>query len=192
MTRSEFEYSQKRSPRGARVVIILSAIGVALIAAWVLGPIALDKYGATIAAVYTPRTVQPVVVTPPVVPAPTATTATASPVIEEEPPPAPVYGTASAAAFEATGSLSTPWPKDPSSAIPAEATRIASVAPVASVMENAEPPAVVPLPRKRPSLTIAARLAIPLPRPRPEIEADVSEGELTAFERQVQRQQSGD
>jgi len=191
MTRSEFEYSQKRSPRGARVVIILSAIGVALIAAWVLGPIALDKYGATIAAVYTPRTVQPVVVTPPVVPAPAVTTATAGPVIEEEPPPAPVYGTASAAAFEATGSLSTPWPKDPSSAIPAEATRIASAAPVME-MENAEPPAVVPLPRKRPSLTIAARLSIPLPRPRPEIEADVPEAELTAFERQVQRQQSGD
>jgi hypothetical protein len=46
---------------------------------------------------------------------------------------------------------------------------------------------VVPLPRKRPSLAIAARHTIPLPRPRPEAEVDIPADEQSAFERQVDR-----
>jgi hypothetical protein len=49
-----------------------------------------------------------------------------------------------------------------------------------------EPADVVPLPRKRPRLAIAARL-IPLPRPRPEAETDGPASEQAAFERQVDR-----
>jgi hypothetical protein len=52
---------------------------------------------------------------------------------------------------------------------------------------NPDLPAIVPLPRSRPSRQIAARLAIPLPRPRPQIEADVPTAEMRAFELQVDR-----
>src|SRR5262249_21290663 len=61
----------------------------------------------------------------------------------------------------------TPWPADAPTPIAAPAgdadTRLAAVS------ATVDPVETVPMPRRRPSRLIAARLAIPLPRPRPDI-----------------------
>jgi hypothetical protein len=185
--RNEFEYSDQRRSRGARVIVVLSTIGVALIAAWVFAPILLANYAATITAIPTPRAIDPPVITPARAATP-ATNATASAIIEEAPAPAlstTIVASAAPQPFEPAATLlATPWPKD-APASPGGPARLASVEPAAATTEATE---IVPLPRKRPSATIAARLAIPLPRPRPEIEGDVPAAELSAFEAQVQRQ----
>src|SRR6266545_1128222 len=183
MMRNESESSPRRTSRIAHVVLALSTIGVVLIAAWVVAPILPANYAATVAAVAPPHgPAEPRAVPPPVAAAPVANaTTTATAAVEEEPSaPAPVYATASVSPFETAAALSAPpWPTEPPSAI-ANETSMAPAAP--AIDEN------VPLPRKRPGLTIAARLVIPLPRPRPEMESDASEAELSAFEAQVLRQ----
>jgi hypothetical protein len=187
MTRSEFELSQRGPSRAARVVVLLATIGVAVIAGWVLAPILLANYAATIAAVPPPPAVEPPVprvMRPAAVAAPAPTTTA---VIDEERAPTAPGLAAAPPPFQATAGLTSPWPTDTPAAPTAE-PKLAAAPPVAAT-GDADPAEVVPLPRKRPNATIAARLAIPLPRPRPEIEGEVSDAEQAAFDLQVKRMQ---
>jgi hypothetical protein len=183
MMRNELDISHDRPSRLSRVAVIFSTLGVAVIAAWVFVPILLanyTNYAATVAAGPKPRVVaeRPVVVAPAAPPAAPATdtTAVASPEDDATPP--------SPGGFNSAGAVPWPVPAAPPAPAPADTMRLASAEPATATQDAGE---VVPLPRKRPSHTIAARLAIPLPRPRPEIENDVPPAELSAFERQVER-----
>jgi len=169
--RNESGFSLQPFSRAARVVVLLSMIGVVLIAAWVFAPILMTNDTPTIAAAPPPRAVvaQPII-TPPIAATPKATAAS---IVEPAPPaPGPVSATASVPPIAATVALATRWSND-------------LAAPALAIMQPSES---VPLPRKRPSLTAAARLATPLPRPRPEIDGEVSSDEISALELQVQRQ----
>jgi hypothetical protein len=170
MLRNESGFSHQPFPRATRAVVLVSAAGVALIAVWVFAPFLFANPVQTSAAVAPPRArvTQPMT-TPAMAAAPEPTAARA--VEQPSPPaaPAPVFASASVP----TTTLAARWSDD-----------IAFVAKPRS--PAAEEP--VPLPRKRPSLVIAAHLAIPLPRPRPEIESELSGDELSALELGAQRQ----
>jgi hypothetical protein len=169
-------------PSGASsAIVILSAIGVAAIIAWVLAPMLMAKYPTRVAAV------PPVLVSAPaaaVAPAdPSTIVAAANPAAarasaEEEPPALPDPVTASTVP-SAIGLTPASWP-----APPAPTVQTASADPASALLDSAQS---VPLPRKRPGLTIARQLVVPLPRPRPELEDAAPAPDLSAFERQVQR-----
>jgi hypothetical protein len=183
--RNEIDLSDERPSRLSRVVVIISTLAVALIAAWVFAPILLANYIAMVPSMPKPREAVERPAAPPraapvaiatlsTAPA-TDTTAVAS-TQEDATPAAPAFAPQSSVA----------WPTEAAQEPPAQppSMQLAAATPAtatADAMEN------VPLPRKRPSLTIAARAAIPLPRPRPEIEGEVAPAELSAFERQVER-----
>ena len=164
--------ANERPSRVSRVAVILSTLGVALIAAWVFVPMLLASHTATVPAAPKPRTVaqQPVIAPPP---APVVTTKVVAPPREE------VTASVTPPARLDPPSLA-PWPADPAPETPADAGAIRMAAPSA---ESAE---FVPLPRKRPRLAVAGR-QIPMPRPRPEAETDTPAAEQSAFERQVDR-----
>jgi len=167
--RNASEFSYRPYSHTGRAVVLLSMIGGVLIAAWVCAPLLLANDKPTIAAAAPPRaTVAQPVVTPAIAFAPKAAAA-----IEQAPPAAvPVSAAASVPPVAANVALANRWSND--FAAPALAIR--------------RPSESVPLPRKRPSLIVAARLAAPLPRPRPEIEGEASGEEISALELQVQRQ----
>jgi hypothetical protein len=172
MRHTTTDVANERPSRVSRVAVILSTLGVALIAAWVFVPMLLASHTATVPAAPKPRTVaqQPVTAPPP---APVVTTKVVAPPREEV--------TASVAAPERLDPPSlAPWPADlaPEASTDTGATRMAA--------PSAEPAEIVPLPRKRPRLAIAGR-QIPMPRPRPEAETDTPANEQSAFERQVDR-----
>src|SRR5712675_1248962 len=151
--------ANERPSRVSRVAVILSTLGVALIAAWVFAPMLLASHTATVPAAPKPRTVaqQPVIAPPP---APVVTTKVVAPPREE------VTASVTPPARLDPPSLA-PWPADPAPEAPTDtgATRM--------VAEAAE---FVPLPRNRPRLAIAGR-QIPMPRPRPEAETDTPAAE---------------
>jgi len=165
--------ANERPSRVSRVAVILSTLGVALIAAWVFAPMLLASHTATVPAAPKPRTVaqQPVIAPPP---APVVTTKVVAPPREE------VTASVTPPARLDPPSLA-PWPADPAPEAPTDtgATRMAAP-------PLAEPGEFVPLPRNRPRLAIAGR-QIPMPRPRPEAETDTPAAEQSAFERQVDR-----
>ncbi|HZE47081.1 MAG TPA: hypothetical protein VE087_09395 [Xanthobacteraceae bacterium] len=165
--------ANERPSRVSRVAVILSTLGVALIAAWVFAPMLLASHTATVPAAPKPRTVaqQPVIAPPP---APVVTTKVVAPPREE------VTASVTPPARLDPPSLA-PWPADPAPEAPTDtgATRMAAP-------PLAEPAEFVPLPRNRPRLAIAGR-QIPMPRPRPEAETDTPAAEQSAFERQVDR-----
>jgi len=165
--------ANERPSRVSRVAVILSTLGVALIAAWVFAPMLLASHTATVPAAPKPRTVaqQPVIAPPP---APVVTTKVVAPPREE------VTASVTPPARLDPPSLA-PWPADPAPGAPTDtgATRMAAP-------PSAEPAEIVPLPRNRPRLAIAGR-QIPMPRPRPEAETDTPAAEQSAFERQVDR-----
>ena len=173
MRHTTTEVANQRPSRVSRVAVILSTLGVALIAAWVFAPMLLASHTATVPAAPKPRTVaqQPVIAPPP---APVVTTKVVAPPREE------VTASVAAPARLDPPSLA-PWPAEPAPEAPTDtgAIRIAATPP-------AEPAELVPLPRKRPRLAIAGR-QIPMPRPRPEAETDTPAAEQSAFERQVDR-----
>jgi hypothetical protein len=179
MRNTSKDLADERPSRISRVVVILSTLGVALIAAWVFAPMLLANYASTVPAAPKSRHVapQPVIAPPPVAAAPALAPAQDETTASVPPPAAAASGPAR---FEPPPPLP-PWPAEATVESPADtgATPMATAAP-------AEPADVVPLPRKRPRLTIAARL-IPLPRPRPEAETDGPASEQAAFERQVDR-----
>ena len=164
--------ANERPSRVSRVAVILSTLGVALIAAWVFAPMLLASHTATVPAAPKPRTVaqQPVIAPPP---APVVTTKVVAPPREE------VTASVTPPARLDPPSLA-PWPADPAPEAPADTGAIRMAAP------SAEPAEFVPLPRNRPRLAIAGR-QIPMPRPRPEAETDTPAAEQSAFERQVDR-----
>jgi hypothetical protein len=186
---------QERPSRLSRVVVIVSTIGVALIAAWVFAPILLANHTASVPSGAKTRVTaqQPISVHPVTVRSPAALDSTpapaAAPPQDEAAPPAPAVTTSASSRFD-TPSLA-PWPTDTASSAPApsapaltDTIRTASVTPESASTDAAE---FVPLPRSRPSHAIALRLGIPLPRPRPETEVDIPAAEQSAFERQVDR-----
>src|SRR5712671_5860188 len=172
MRHTTTEVANQRPSRVSRVAVILSTLGVALIAAWVFAPMLLASHTATVPAPK-PRTVaqQPVIAPPP---APVVTTKVVAPPREE------VTASVTPPARLDPPSLA-PWPADPAPEAPTDtgATRMAAP-------PLAEPGEIVPLPRNRPRLAIAGR-QIPMPRPRPEAETDTPAAEQSAFERQVDR-----
>jgi hypothetical protein len=201
----DIDLSRHRPSRLPGMLVIGAAVGVAVIAAWIVTPILMSKDSAATASLLSApkvraaapkdqtkdqtRDLAPTLAAAAATPAAPAadTTAVAAP---DEPAPA------AAAATETTASTpwnAQPWPQSrgvqvaaaPPATPPAEAdtTRLAAVAPQDT---PAEPVENVPLPRKRPSRLIAASLVIPLPRPRPEIEGDAPAGP-TAFDLQVER-----
>jgi hypothetical protein len=178
------------------VVVIASALGVAIIAAWVFAPNLLAGYTAATATLSAGPKPRPIAQdkAPPAAPAP-ITTASAS--ADEQAPPA--AAPTRLAGFDTSAAAS--WPKDPPAfpqdaptmsiqpappapADDADTMRLASAAPAAASAEALDN---VPLPRKRPSHLIASRLAIPLPRPRPDIEGDAPSPNQAAFDLQVER-----
>ncbi|HEX4554564.1 MAG TPA: hypothetical protein VH249_11290 [Xanthobacteraceae bacterium] len=173
MRNTSQDLADKGPSRISRVAVILSTLGVALIAAWVFAPMLLANYASSVPAAPKSRNLAPypVIAPPPVAaaPAPAEDETTAS-----VPPPAAAPGPAR---FEPPPLP--PWPAEAAVEPPADTGATPMATP-------AEPPGVVPLPRKRPRLAIAARL-IPLPRPRPEAETDSPASEQAAFERQVDR-----
>ena len=162
--------------RISRVAVILSTLGVAVIAAWVFAPMLLANYASMVPAAPKSRNLAPraVIAPPPVAAAPAV-----APVQDETtasvPPPA--AAASDPARFEPP-SLP-PWPAEAAAEAPADPGATPMAMP-------AEPADVVPLPRKRPRLASTARL-IPMPRPRPEAETDGPASEQAAFERQVDR-----
>jgi hypothetical protein len=190
----EIDLSQHRASRLPGIMVIVAALGVALIAAWVFTPMLMSKDSAATAGLFSrikPRSAtqdQPAA-------APTLASAQstpAAPTAPAKPDTTTDDQTATAALGPAVASAgaSAPWPQD-------RGIQVAATAPAANpdsmpvaAAEPAdtavEPFDTVPLPRKRPSRLIAASIAIPLPRPRPEIEADPPP-ELSAFELQVER-----
>lgn len=185
-----------RPSRLARGVIVLSTVGISMIAAWVFAPILLEKYaaytGSDTAAPSSrepaddPVTASAAVVMPSAIaaPAPSAaagTTAVASPAEDNAPTRAVPPQTGSTGTRPAV-----PWPIASSPPAPAAAdnptVQYAAVDPGIEA-ESAEN---VPLPRSRPSRLIATHLAIPLPRPRPDIESELA-GPPTTFDLQVER-----
>lgn len=210
--RNELDLSQHHASRWPRVVLIVSTLGVALVAAWVFTPILLANYSAmtaTLRAGAKPRAVAPDQPT-----APTLASAQAGPVEPAAPAPittalastdeqAAAANTPAAApagpAAETTAAVTPtlpPWPQDRGLQVAAPAPMAApppaddagsmQVASVSPTIPAAEPFDRVPLPRKRPSRQIAASLVIPLPRPRPEIEGDPPP-EPSLFDLQVER-----
>ena len=165
--------ANERPSRVSRMAVILSTLGVALIAAWVFAPMLLASHTASVPAAPKPRTVaQHPVIAPP--PAPVVTTKVVAPPREE------ATASVTPPARLDTPSIA-PWPADPAPEAPTEtgAIRMTATPPI-------EPAEFVPLPRKRPRLAIAGH-QIPMPRPRPEAETDTPAAEQTAFERQVDR-----
>jgi len=183
-----------RPSRLARGVIVLSTVGISMIAAWVFAPILLEKYAAytgsdtaappsrepaddSVAA--SAAVVMPSAIAAPAPPAAAGTTAVASPAEDTAP---------TRAVRPSTGSTrpAVPWPIASSPPAPAAAdnptVQFAAVDPGIEA-ESAEN---VPLPRSRPSRLIATHLAIPLPRPRPDIESELA-GPPTTFDLQVER-----
>ena len=215
--RNEIDLSQHRPSRVPRVVVILSTLGVALIAAWVFAPILMANYSVATAPVSPkPRPAvedqaAPTLASAQSAPAtPTAdTTAVASIDDQTAAPPAPVAppagpaGGDTMAATSASASASTSaspswpgpaWPQDrggqaaaPAAPAPPANADTMQVASAAPTDTPAEPFDNVPLPRKRPSRLIAASLAIPLPRPRPDIESDAPPADQSTFDLQVER-----
>lgn len=208
--RNEFDYVHERPSRLSRAVVLLSTVGVALIAAWVFIPILLANYAAHTAtsaakpvspeAVREPATASVSVVrsaaaaTAPVAAASGTTTALASPADDAAPPPR-VSAAPSAPSFGARALI--PWPGDQplaetarlpaASAAPADtpSTRFAAIS---ATTDPVDPADKVPLPRRRPNRTIAAHLAIPLPRPRPDIVSEnTPPSRPTTFDLQVDR-----
>jgi hypothetical protein len=175
MRNTSKDTADERPSRISRVVVLLSTLGVALIAAWVFAPMLRANYAATVPIASKSRNPapRPVIAPPPLAaaPAPAEDETTAS-----VPPPA--AAASAPARFEPPPPLP-PWPAEAAVEPPADTGATPMAAP-------AEPADVVPLPRKRPRLAIAARL-IPLPRPRPEVETDGPTSEQAAFERQVDR-----
>ena len=202
--RNELDLSHPRPSRMSRVVLIVSTLGVALVAAWVFAPILLANYTvatATLSAGPKPRPIaqdQAPRATSAAQAATPAPITTASASADEQAPPA--AAPTRLAGFDTSAAAS--WPKDPP-ALPqdsatmsiqpgppapaddADTMRLASAAPAAASAEALDN---VPLPRKRPSHLIAARLAIPLPRPRPtDIESDAPSPSQATFDLQVER-----
>ena len=205
MMRNEIDLSQHRPSRISRVVLIVSTLGVALIAAWVFAPILLANYTAATATLSAGPKPRPIAQDQAPRAASAAQAATPAPITtasasaDEQAPPAAAptrltgFGTSAAASWpkdppalpqdSATMSIQ---PAPPAPADDADTMRLASAAPAATA--TAEALDNVPLPRKRPSHLIAARLAVPLPRPRPtDIEGDAPSPNQAAFDLQVER-----
>jgi hypothetical protein len=196
--RDEIDLSQHRASRLPGILVIVAALGVAVIAGWAFTPLLMSKDQAATAGLFSkakPRTpapdqpaaptlasAQPAPVAPTAQPEPDTTASTDNPTAAPAAAPGAVLASAAAS----------PWPQSrgiqpEAAAAPAPANgdtmQVAAVAPQDT---PAEPFDNVPLPRKRPSRLIEASLVIPLPRPRPEIEGDTPP-ELSAFELQVER-----
>jgi hypothetical protein len=189
----EIDLSQHRASRLPGIMVIVAALGVALIAAWVFTPILMSKDSAITAGLFNKTKPRPAA--PPEQPAaaPALASAPSTPVVPAAPPqPETAAATDDEAATlgptVASAGASAPWPQD-------RGIQVAATAPAATPMQvaTAEPADIpaepfdnVPLPRKRPSRLIAASLVIPLPRPRPDIEPDPSP-EQSTFDLQVER-----
>jgi hypothetical protein len=196
----EIDLSQYRASRLPGILVIVAALGVAVIAAWVFTPILMSKDSAATAGLFNKAKPRPAAQDQPMAqPAPPHTLASAqsTPVVAAA-PPQPVTtastddqtATAALGPAVASAGASAPWPQDRGgfqvATAPVANPDSMQVATAEPADTAAEPFDNVPLPRKRPSRLIAASLAIPLPRPRPEIEPDPSPG-LSAFEMQVER-----
>jgi len=211
----EIDLSQHRPSRVSRVVVIASTLAVALIAAWVFAPILLANYTgatATVAAVPKAQLIAPERAAPRVAMTQAAaattqapsTTAIAATETETTASTASTAQPATQQVASAGSGTTAPWPTEapawPNNApvvnVPATETTIndqrsdtmqlASTSAATATNDTAETPHV-PLPRSRPSRTIAAHLMIPLPRPRPDIETDAPSAADRAFELQIQR-----
>src|SRR3979490_1702020 len=110
-----------RPSRVSRVAVILSTLGVALIAAWVFAPMLLASHTASVPAAPKPRTVaqQPVIAPPP---APVVTTQVVAPPREE------ATASVTPPARLDTPSIA-PWPADPAPEAPTETGAIRRTAP---------------------------------------------------------------
>jgi hypothetical protein len=196
----EIDLSRHRASRLPGLLVIVAALGVAVVAAWVFTPILMSKDSAVTAGLFSKTKPRPPAQDLPAAPTLASTQATpAAPTA----PPDPDTTTVAASTDEQTAApaaapgpvvasaAATPWPQSRGFQVEANAPAPANgdsmqVAAVAPQDTAAEPFENVPLPRKRPSRLIEASLTIPLPRPRPEIEGD-AQPELSAFERQVER-----
>jgi hypothetical protein len=197
----DIDLSQHRASRLPGVLVIVAALGVAAIAAWVFTPMLMSKDSAITAGLFSKA--KPPAQEQPAAPAPTlasAQPAPAAPAAQPEPDttasvPAddPNAAQAAAPAPAPASAAPTAWPQSrgiqvataaPGAPVDADTAPADAVAP--QDPPAAEPLANVPLPRKRPSRLIEASLTIPLPRPRPEIEGDTS-AERSTFDLQVER-----
>ncbi len=203
----ELDLSRHRPSRWPGLMVVGAAVGVALIAAWIITPLLMSRDTPPPAGLL-PAPAPPATAAnePPAMT--TVAAAEASPVASDDPASLPPSAAPPAVAET---SPSTPWGGAPAAWPHSRAVQVA-MAPAASAPPRlvaapppppraddairlaavapqdtpAEPSAGVPLPRKRPSRQIAASLVIPLPRPRPEIEPDAQAGS-TAFDLQVER-----
>jgi hypothetical protein len=189
----EIDLSRQRASRLPGILVIVAALGVALIAAWVFTPILMSKDSAATAGLFNKTKPRPAAPEQP--PAPALASAQSTPVAPAAPKPETAAATddqtatASLGPTVASAGASMPWPQDRGIQVataPAAAPDSVQVATAEPGDTAAEPFDNVPLPRKRPSRLIAASLAIPLPRPRPEIEPDASPDQST-FDLQVER-----
>jgi len=195
----EIDLSQHRSSRLPGLLVIGAAIGVALIAVWVLAPILMPKESAATASASSakPRPAAPQALasaqSPPAAPTTDTTATVAAPTDDAAAAPAPAAPPPRA---EPPPWSASPWPPQ-SRGIQVAAAPAAGVAPAAGdsmrlgAVAPQDPPAepfdAVPLPRKRPGRLIAASLVIPLPRPRPEIEVEEPAAAPTTFDLQIER-----
>jgi hypothetical protein len=196
---NEIDLSRHKASRLPGILVIVAALGVAAIAAWVFTPMLMSKDSAATAGLFNKTKPRPAAqdqqTAQPAPAAPTLASAQSTPAA----PTAPAKPDAATADQTATGSLgpavasagpSVPLPQDRSiqvaTATPAVTPDVAPEAAAEPADTPAEPFDNVPLPRKRPSRLIAASMTIPLPRPRPEIEPDAPAGP-TAFDLQVER-----
>jgi len=194
----EIDLSQHRASRLPGILVIVAALGVAAIAAWVFTPILMSKDSAATAGLFNKTKPRPAAQDQPTTQpaAPTLASAQSTPVAPAAPPQPDTAAatddrtaTTTLGPAVASAGTSTPWPQDRGIQVataPAAAPDTIQVATAEPGDTAAEPFDNVPLPRKRPSRLIAASLAIPLPRPRPEIEPDPSP-EQTTFDLQVER-----
>ena len=201
----DLDLSRHRGSRIPGMLVIGAALGVALIAAWVVTPILISRDSAATGWLFARAKPRPAAQEQ--APAPMLASAQATPVTAPTAPPAadpappastedqaaapsPTAATPAVADTTASPSLNAPWPQgrgiQVAAAPPADvgAMQEATAAPP-------EPPAMVPVdnvpvPRKRPSRQIAASLITPLPRPRPEIDGDPPPAPST-FDLQVER-----
>jgi hypothetical protein len=180
MSRNDLRYERYEPPsRWSRVVVMLCALAVGVLAVWVLTPIVLANLMASRAAVAAPPVVadrprEAKDLTIPVQPAEDVASDVVSIVRDAPDPPttAPAFAAPSAAPSGGALSSASQSPAALASAIPWPAP--ASQSPGVIEPEASSPPAdfgPVPMPRKRPNATLAAHLGIPLPRPRPDAAA---------------------
>jgi len=204
--RDEIELGPAAPSGVSRLMVLVATLGAVIIGAWVLVPVLLNNYVAHSARVAPSK--QRAVAEERAIPLASAAILAPTPASAAVLPPPP---DAPPSMQRDDAALADP---DTTAALPADAAEPAPSGPIevaAATSWPAEPPPPpvqptapalqlaaappapadatinLPLPRSRPSRTIAARLAIPLPRPRPEIASDGPSAEERAFERDVER-----